>query len=251
MHQVDYSGALLKLQRAETHIGEVDYLVFRYLRQQPYRIRQEADFETEKYEFFISLTKRLPLELPLAIGDAAHNLRATLDYLIAACAIANGRTPNDTAFPMGSDRVDFEKRLKDKARKAGEVARNIIRDLKPYPGGSDALVDLHQLDLIDKHRRVVAVAGAGDFRFRHLRRVNSPQVIIEDRVHLLGDGECFVPAAKGHETDFPSEIGLTVAVIFPGDGPFGNMPCVRALNETAALVREILQRFQRDCSTVL
>ena len=114
--KVDYSGALLKLQRAETHIGEVDYLVFRYLRQNPYRIRQEADFGSGKYGFYISLTKRLPPEISGAIGDAVHNLRATLDYLIAACAIAVGKSPNDTAFPTASDRLDLEKRLKEQKK---------------------------------------------------------------------------------------------------------------------------------------
>lgn len=41
-------------------------------------------------------------------------------------------------------------------------ARAVIDASKPYPGGNDALYLLHQMDLEDKHRLLLALAGGAD-----------------------------------------------------------------------------------------
>jgi hypothetical protein len=241
---VDYSSAKAKLDRARTHIEELGYLIFRYLRTHPYRVRMEKDFGAEKYGYYISLVRSPPTAIPAIVGDAAHNLRAVLDHLISACAVANGRTPKGTAFPTATDRLDLESRIKRYVAKAGEEAMQIVRDLRPYLGGVDALVHLHRLDVMDKHQAIVAVAGAGDFRYRHIPRSDRPQILVEEPVYLLGTGEQFVPSREGYEMEPPIELGLSIDVVFPADGPFGNLPCVKALEETAELVSEVVNQFQ-------
>lgn len=241
---VDYSGARVKIQRAKTHIAEFDYTVFTYLRCQPYRSRQIVDTETGEAGFKIALKQPFPVEAAAALGDAVHNLRAALDHLIAAAAITHGRSANDTAFPFAASQQDFiDKRLKDKARKAGPVAMTLCEELKPYPGGNDSLVGLHALDLIDKHRLLLAAVAAGDFFARFLPRLGQPQVVIEHRVYFLGNVPQFVPAPPGREFDHPFEIGLRLEIVFPANGPFAGIPCLTTLNELTNIVEGVVELF--------
>ena len=62
---VDYSGVLLKLARAESHIADLDYLIFSYLRRNPYSTVQKIDLESGKAGFEITLN-----EFPLAAISA-------------------------------------------------------------------------------------------------------------------------------------------------------------------------------------
>lgn len=244
---VDYSGVLMKLDRAQEHLQKLDYLVFTWLRGNHYKIVQEANFETERYGFYISLKKPIPAEIPSILGDVVHNLRVSLDHIVSACAIANGKSFTDTGFPFGRDANDFKKRLKDKARKAGDAAMILIAELKPYPTGNDALVGLHNLDLIDKHRILIAVAAAGDFRYRHIPRPDLPAFEEESRVYFLDSEKQFIPTRPGYELETPFEIGLALDIVFPAAGPFGNMPCVAALRELLKYLREIVGLFQKRC----
>jgi hypothetical protein len=245
---VDYSDAILKLQRADSHIRDLDYIVFTYLQTKPYDITHESHLISDKHGFYISLTEKPPKLLQTVIGDAVHNLRATLDYLIAAIAVANGKSPNDTAFVTAEDSTALEMRLKDKVKKAGDRAMQIIRDLKPYPGGTNALVDLHKLDLIDKHRAILAVAGAGDFGQRYIPEIGPNRVTVQkSSVYILGDDRQFIADPVGHEGDMPFEINLTMDIVFASDGPLGNAPCVKALREMSELVASIVKLFQREC----
>lgn len=243
----DYTGAVLKIERAQIHIAELDYAVFRYLRQRRYSISVIQDFETERAGFELALKEPPPLEIGVMLGDAIHNLRAALDYVIAANALAAGKSAKGTAFPIGRDRADFEDRALEDARKAGVEAVAVCTDLKPYRGGNDALVDLHALDIVDKHRLLIGIAAAGHFGGRYLKRLGEPQVSIEQRVHFLGPEPQFVPAPAGYEGQVPFEIGLAVEVVFPPDGPMGGAPCVAALAELASIVRGVVKTFQERC----
>jgi hypothetical protein len=59
--------------------------------------------------------------------------------------------PNDIMDPIRG--IDGSERKKWLA----ESERQIIKALKPYPGGNDDLLALHQLDIIRKHERLVGV----------------------------------------------------------------------------------------------
>jgi hypothetical protein len=243
----DYTGALLKIGRAQTHMAELDYAVFRYLRQRRYSISLIQDFETDRAGFELTLKEAPPLEIGVMLGDAVHNLRAALDHVIAANALAAGKTAKGTAFPIGKDRADFEQRALDSARKAGPEAIAVCTDLKPYRGGNDALVDLHELDIVDKHQLLIGVAAAGHFGGRYLKRLGDPQISIGHRVHFFGPEPQFVPAPTGYEGQIPSEIGLAVEIVFPPDGPMGGMPCVATLVELADIVKGVVETFKSRC----
>jgi hypothetical protein len=241
----DYSGALLKVERAEVHISELDFLLFTYLRRRPYCIVQKMDFETEEFGFEITLTERPPATAALLLGDALHNLRAALDHTISAIAAAGGHPIEKTFFPFASSSATIEQAIKKGVALAGEEAMNICRGLSPYPGGNDALWGLHAADIADKHRAIIPGAAYGNFQFRLLPNSNQQGVGIEVPIHPLGDEPYFVPGINGREHETPSEIGLSLDVIFPTNGPLGGYPMVATLFELRRLVLEAIGEFQK------
>lgn len=241
---VDYSSALLKIERALVHIRELDFLVYTYLRRRTYRIVQKIDFETEKHGFEITLEERPPADTSLHLGDAIHNLRTALDHTISAIAAANGQPIDGTYFPFARDRSAIEKMIRNRAGLAGEVAMQICRELKPYPGGNDALWGLHCADIADKHQAIIPTAAYGNFQFRLLPNSHQGGVRIEVPTYPLGDEPYFVPAVEGREYEHPSEIGLGLNVIFPLGGPLGGYPIVSTLYELHRLVGDATRQFQ-------
>lgn len=247
---VDYSSALLKLERAKAHLAELDDAVLGYLSQHRYRISVVQDFETGQAGFEFALKEPPPVGLAPIIGDCVHSLMCALDYTISAIAMASGRSANDTGFPFGHDAAHLDKRIKDKARKAGAEAMRLCADLKPYPGGNDALVALHGLDLIDKHRLLLGVAATGDFSGRYIERVGQPETSIASRVYFLGDEPQFVPAPPGLEGQVPFEVGLAVEVVFPPDTPLAGKPCVASLHKLVRIVGKVVKLFQSRVPSV-
>jgi hypothetical protein len=97
------------------------------------------------------------------IGDAIHNLRATLDHLIYGVT-----GTDDSAFPIYNSRHkptpstgDLRQTIKNGAGDAPPALRDALLDMDLHRGGRGArLWLLHHLDIVDKHRLVLAAAVA-------------------------------------------------------------------------------------------
>ena len=245
---VDYSGAWLKLQRAEVHIGEVDFLIFQFLRRHTYKISQKVDLNSGEAGFEISLKELPPISISGALGDAVHNLRAALDLAISAIAASRGKRVDQTYFPFAKDRTEIESMIAKRAGMAGDEAMQICRELKPYQGGNDALWGLHQADITDKHRALIVAAAIGDFRYRLLPNGPDGGVTIETRIHDLSLEPYLVPAIEGREFQHPFELGLSIDIVFPVDGALAGYPVVATAYELLRMVRGILEKFEARCS---
>lgn len=101
-----------------------------------------SDYQTGKHGFEVELKKAPPVEIAGLIGDAVHNLRASLDHLISACARARGERIDNTYFPFAKIPAEIERRIADRAGAAGKVAMDFCRESKPYKGGNDVLYGL-------------------------------------------------------------------------------------------------------------
>jgi hypothetical protein len=168
------AGVGAKIERAHEHVlnlkGEVDA----FLKEEPYVVVAEEDAQTGDKVFRVSVRSEIPFRLAAIAGDAIHNLRAALDYLIWQLVEANGQVPNQrTEFLFGNDEADFSTRCKGKILKMGvsAPAMDLIEALKPYNGGNDGLYALHRLDIRDKHRLLITVGGLRD------RIIYSPKVL--------------------------------------------------------------------------
>ncbi len=249
MATVDYSGALLKLERAEAHIADLDFLIFTYLRRQAYKIAQIVDLETGKAGFEITLKELPPAIMSGVLGDAIHNLRAALDITISAIALARGERIDRTYFPFAKFRDDIDGMIEKRASAAGDEAMQICRELCPYKGGNDALWALHQTDIIDKHQTLIVGAAVGDFRYGLLPQGPANKIYMDAFCHHLSLEPYFVPGIEGREFEHPFEIGLSVEIVLPASAPEGGKPVIAVLNEFRRVVSGVIQQFQARCPT--
>lgn len=244
---VDYSSARLKIERAQAHIREVDFLIHTYLRRRAYRIAQKTDFDTGKFGFEIALNEMPPIEISAFLGDAIHNLRTALDHLISAVVAEEGGNLESSYFPFARDREDIEKMIARRAKDASEEAKQICREMQPYPGGNDALYGLHKADITDKHQSLIVASAIGNFQYRLLPRSTGPDVTVQTNISYLSKEAYFVPSPEGREFEHPFEIGLSIEIVFPENGPLGGYPVVATLNELLRIVQDVTRIFGKRC----
>lgn len=157
-HPLD--GCVLRIRRAGLYIEEARAL-----------IRQ---FESQCEDLVVanSATKagfgfpEVPADLPLAVSDAAHNLRAALDYLVYELALRDsGSIQNGTQFPIescksgkapgGSD-VGFDAVVNRLLKGVSQSNRDAIERLQPYNGAHWAR-NLKEISNPDKHRHLIGI----------------------------------------------------------------------------------------------
>ena len=139
----DFGDAICKVERANAHIAAFATGAERYFAKRPYQAVQTPDPDTGEPGYH--LYERLPFpsrRLALLVGDAVHNLRAALDHLVCACALAQGGDPASTQFPILQTDNGLGRRLKSDVGGAGPRATALVRSLAPTPSGNPKLVAL-------------------------------------------------------------------------------------------------------------
>jgi hypothetical protein len=139
-HPLD--GALLRAERADRHIGEAQQLVTDYARKCDAHVVVTYDKgtgEPRPLRFESTQFPAIPLLLPLAISDAVHNLRASLDYVVFE--LARKENPNAdrgrTQFPITDHKVGdggFDKRSNRELAGLSRAHIGAIEGLQPYNG---------------------------------------------------------------------------------------------------------------------
>lgn len=159
-----FRGPRLKIDRAKSNIDELFSHLKMFYESKPYEVGVKYDAE-----FFHSnipdVKPRYDLEehmisLSGPIGDAIHNLRASLDVLAVDCARYHdeGQAFMKVSFPFSKSADTFKKAIKDsKIKMAGENIVSLIHKIKPYKGGDDFIYNLHALDILNKHHSIIPV----------------------------------------------------------------------------------------------
>ncbi|MEP7000203.1 MAG: hypothetical protein ABI969_06975, partial [bacterium] len=88
MEKMTFRGARQKIKRATVHIDALETEVEKFRQTQPVRIVVQQYARSRTWTVLIA--SRAPLGLSLILGDAIHNLRASLD-LLAAEYVPNDR----------------------------------------------------------------------------------------------------------------------------------------------------------------
>ncbi len=124
----------------------------------PYKVVPEFDPQRGKQALKIKVLKPLPPIVNAEVGAIINSLRTSLDLLTVALAQRNGHSaPMDVYFPISKCRVHFLNSGIKKIKRLSDTDKSAIEHLEPYKGGNDYLFALHQLDIMRKHRRLVAV----------------------------------------------------------------------------------------------
>jgi hypothetical protein len=106
---------------------------------------------------FGRLVQPIPNEFGIKSGQFIHDLRTCLDWLAVALAIRNGGDGESTYFPVAASEDTYKSNEIKKLKQLSASDQAKITDFKPYggPTGTKLLRGLHQLDIINKHRRPV------------------------------------------------------------------------------------------------
>lgn len=148
----------LKIERAKHHLSNLDSELRAYRSRQPYTVIREDNSKTGDHIFRFKANETIPVEIPLIIGDVVHNLRSAFDHLVCQCVIANRRQVRTrTRFPIGTSQQRFTGNFKGAVKGASEKAQKLIWRLKPYEGGCESFWILSELDIMDKHNKIVPV----------------------------------------------------------------------------------------------
>jgi hypothetical protein len=96
----------------------------------------------------------IPASFRIRVGRDVHTLRSALDSLACVLATRHSGSEKHTYFPISASKAVFDADGEKKMKLLSDEDKDIIRGLEPFNGGNDTLFALHQLDIIDKHRRL-------------------------------------------------------------------------------------------------
>jgi hypothetical protein len=149
-----FYGSRLKIERAKQHINNLHEMILAFA-VDSYVLSVHSDGKIGYDVVQVDTAKSLPDNFALVIGDALHNLKSALDFIVNEVVFRRlGYYDDFTRFPFRKTRNDLVAAVNGglihQASKA--VADFIVDVVKPYNGGNDALWALHDLNILDKHR---------------------------------------------------------------------------------------------------
>ena len=94
------AGSLLKVDRASTHIRELEDRINALWATKPF-VLAPTEEPDGRLSYRVRITNEPPKELSLVVGDAVQNLRAALDFAVWQLVELNGAVPTDqTSYPI-------------------------------------------------------------------------------------------------------------------------------------------------------
>ena len=190
-----------KLDWASHHIENLRQTTDAWLGTDAYSFIPDTNPQTGRTVVRAKIRKPPPPELALMVGDAIHALRATLDHLALELAIAfchpkliPAEVEETSEFVIIGDADEvrgthrFDSAAGSKLKGIDPDARKAIKGIQPYHRkttyAEDPLCVIHELDRIDKHRRLNLTAyalgsvglggpagGSGYIEYLHLERM--------------------------------------------------------------------------------
>lgn len=154
-------GARAKYQQALVHFGLIRAEVHRVTGGDAYTVVLDTEDDGRKHLWRIEGLKSFDEGLPLWIGDCLHNFRSAWDHIAYELIKATGHTPTkQTIFPFLAQEQAKPVYILPKPGPHVE-AMQIVEEVQPYNVGqeSNSLAILDNLDIVDKHRELLAVAA--------------------------------------------------------------------------------------------
>jgi hypothetical protein len=152
--------ARLKADRAFEHLEELTRELDRFRQDEPIKVSTYKRPEIGR-RFIRVDTKDISDRSYLLVGDFAHNLRCVLDHIVwQLVAAATQAVPTrQVQWPVLA--APDPSTLNRHTKGAAVPAVAVIESFQPYHAGPDPaykqhpLWQVHKLDIVDKHRRVV------------------------------------------------------------------------------------------------
>ncbi len=154
-----FQHAKLKVARADFHIQDLAAVARQYFTAEMHPLIVE-NAECAGMSRVKVRSEPMPPAFPLGIGDAIHNLRCALDFLMSELCAA--KADDRLHFPFDQEERNLRNRIKDIQAKYGlppDVAGIIADVIKPWEKGTYALWAMNKLDNHDKHKLLIPVAS--------------------------------------------------------------------------------------------
>jgi hypothetical protein len=238
-------GARAKLQRAEEFLGQLRAEHDRFVRRNPYRMLREMDAEPDYYVWRAKIVEPPPLERWGSLtGECVHALRSAPDHTAYELVRVNRPSSEYSEFPIFKDRGGWDSKGKQKLPGVERKVLAQVQWLQPYrrDGELDPLWVIHDLDIIDKHRRLNLVSPT----LSHSRYTADNEGDIEDIQSLAGPFQDGTPVARFRlregtvavRTDFAFDVAF-------GEGRLSNKPVMRTLDSLMVYTGGVIARFDR------
>jgi hypothetical protein len=173
-------GAHTKLRRGREHVDAVKLEIERVAAEidgPPIEIRQQLDAKTNDWVVYVARVAEVTSVSPI-VGDAVHNFRSALDYLVHELAFIDGGGVDPphgkTQFPIIDRPSDYAKRTTLMLENVSGIHRKALQRYQPFKPWTGLpfhpLKLLSDIDNDDKHRLVVTTPLSYvdmPFRFPH------------------------------------------------------------------------------------
>jgi hypothetical protein len=245
----NFADTARKIERPNHHLFEFERIAKAFFDKHPWNTGMLPEQRGKR--FVIPVGERRPFPdraFSLIIGDIVHNLRTSLDYILAACAIAHGNSIDQTEFPFGLRRSDILPRMKRRVRPAGDVAEALVLAARPYRRGNELLWAMAELDRQDKHRLVVPTACLTKVAITAGGWNGLPPTTVFGRFR---DGEgVLVEPALGYEKALMMEASYNPEIVFAHRSPLRGRPCIESLWAMSEATATVLQSFEDAFGTI-
>lgn len=245
-----FREARLKIERAKKHVNDLSQLSGEFLRTKAHVVFVEHDDNATGDLLKVKATATLGADFVLVLGDALHNLRTALDYAINEIEFRTvGNRTAYTKFPVYESRdsllAAINGGLKEKLPR--QVIDCLVDVIQPYRGGrGDAIWGLHQLDIEDKHRLLIANTELNFIRGIRIEDDAGTEHLVDDWLVVPGKVAAY-PVKGNRNVKVKYEGNPTYVIAFGQDLPFAGrhiIPIVHGLVEmTESVLNEIRHSY--------
>lgn len=242
-----FHEARLKIQRAEKHVNDLNGILKAFLNGKPYVVFVEHNPDGSGDLLKVTATKTLPPDFVLTLGDALHNLRTALDYAMNEIEFQTcGVRTAYTKFPVYDSREGLvaaaNGALKQKAPK--QVIDCLLGWIQPYKGGKgDAIWSLHQIDIEDKHRLLIANTELNFIRGIRTEDDSGEEYMIDDWLIVPGKVAA-MPIQNNRNVKVTNEGNASYVVTFGQGMPFQGRYVIPVAESLVKMTGAILDELE-------
>jgi hypothetical protein len=245
MHEpsLSFNQAALKIQWSQELINNLNSVCNSFINSKPYAISDELNSESGMYEFKIGLTRKIPVVVPLLMGDICGNLRASLDYAwMGVIQSECGSNAGKDTLPIADNGKGLVSTISKTSIKASVKEIEILlldriklhRDFKS--GGNRGIIALNDLSNWQKHNLLIVTAGVTRVPTIYVGTNRIDQVTVEG-------GICSLFHYSPEYRDLRYEGEPTIKILFGGRNLVQNQPIVPTLANLTQATTEAIEAF--------
>ena len=251
MHLAPFEGPRLKIARGLQHVAELKVLVTEYGKRArvaagPCTLEKPASPDLAVWRLYVP--EPSPPEVPLMLGDAAHNFRSALDMMIGDLVELRQVKVARARYPFGLDATAVLATYDKNLKRLGSDIRDAILATRPYKNGNSLLRGLHDLDVNDKHEWVTPTYYAipAALYVPEPARINMKALVGIDpgEPRLIRIGSTVHVQTGADSRSYVQTVDGKLIPTFGPDSPyFADQPFVETLENIGKLTNEIVALF--------